>query len=300
MKRRRAPRRAIWSRPAECARGLLVLVVGGLSGISATAATASPLSDSQLEHCLRKGKIVDNRLIGTGVTRPKRLELECNGTIVAAAFKTYDEERPGLTRFEDAAPELQFTDSYRYEVAAYSIDRYLGLNMVPVVVKRQVGRDLGATIAWVEDAISPEELRQRPLTDAQRSRLKFQEGLMVLFDSLIKNVDRNQGNMKITPDDLRLHLIDHSRSFRRDERLSAKLVNQRIAIPEGVYERLRRLSRMEDKELRNLTQKSISRARSRAVISRAALIVAKIDEQRAAYGDDVVFRPLPPLESDSP
>ncbi len=277
---------------ASKALTLVVLIVGGLSSFSLPA-TAASLSDTKLEHCLQKGTIVGNRLIGTGVTRPYRLDLECDGMRIRAAFKTFDEERKGLTRFEHASPELHFTDSYRYECAAYLIDRYLGLDMVPVAVTRQVGRDRGAVIAWVENAISPEELRQKPLTDAERRRISYQEGLKTMFDGLIQNVDRNQGNMLITLEDLRLHLIDHSRAFRQEKQLPAKLVNERIALPEDVYERLRQLSLMDDKELRELTRKSISRALSRAVIARAALIVEKIEEERAAYGDEAVFQTLP-------
>jgi hypothetical protein len=88
---------------ARHALSLVVFIAGGLSSISLPA-TASSSSDIELEQCLRKGKIVDNRLIGTGVTRPYRLELECNGMNVAAAFKRRDEQRPGLTRFEIASP----------------------------------------------------------------------------------------------------------------------------------------------------------------------------------------------------
>jgi hypothetical protein len=219
---------------------------------------------------------------------------------VAAAFKTLDEQRPGLTRFENASPELHFTDSFRYELAAYLIDRYLGLDMVPVTVTRFIGRNQGAAIAWVEDAISPEELRQTPLTNVQRSRISYQEGLMTLFDGLIQNVDRNQGNMLVTPDDLRLHLIDHSRAFRRDRQLPDKLVNQRIALSEDVYEQLRRLSLMDDKELRQITGKSISRALSASVIARAALIVEKIEQDRAAYGDELILKMIPGSAPDNP
>jgi len=279
-------------RSASIALTFIVLVVGGLSS-SSLPATASSSSDTELEHCLRKGKIVGNRLIGTGITRPRQLDLECDGMRIRAAFKTLDEERKGLTKFENASPELHFTDSYRYECAAYLIDRYLGLNMVPVAVTRFIGRERGAAIAWVENGISPAELRQTPLTDADRHRISYQEGLKTLFDGLIRNVDRNQGNMLITPEDLRLHLIDHSRAFRQDKQLPAKLVNERIVLSEDVYERLRQLSLMDAKELRELTRKSISRALSRAVIARAVLIVEKIDQDREAYGDEAVFQPLP-------
>lgn len=288
-----------WARSVSRAVLLVALPVGVMSGLPLPVTASSP-SQAELERCLRKGKVVDNRLIGTGVTRPYRLDLECDGKMMAAAFKTVDDQRPGLTRFENASPELHFTDSFHYERAAYLIDRYLGLEMVPVVETRFIGRNEGAAIAWVDDAISPEELRKMPLTDVQRSRISYQEGLMTLFDGLILNVDRNQGNMLITAEDLRLYLIDHSRAFRRDRQLPDKLINQRIALSEDLYERLRRLSLMDDKELREITDKSISRALSRAVIARAALIVKKIEQDRVTYGDEMIFKALPASGPDDP
>ncbi len=99
--------------------------------------------------------------------------------------------------------------------------------------------------------------------------------------------------MLITPEDLKLHLIDHSRAFRRDTELPTKLLNEPLVLSRAVYERLRELSRMDSKELRELTRRSLSRALSQAVIERAALIVEEVDKARAANGDEAVFKTLP-------
>jgi len=104
-------------RSASRTLAVIALLVVDLSSCSLPAA-ASSSSDTELGHCLRKGKIVGNRLIGTGVTRPYRLELECDGKKVAAAFKTLDEERKGLTKFENASQELR-------EITNRSISRAL-------------------------------------------------------------------------------------------------------------------------------------------------------------------------------
>ena len=66
----------------------LVAVFGGLAG-----AAAAPVSDEELEEFLRKAKVVSMEPIGTGVTRPKRVTLERDGTTLRAAFKTVGELR---------------------------------------------------------------------------------------------------------------------------------------------------------------------------------------------------------------
>ncbi|MGB5573853.1 MAG: hypothetical protein WBO69_10775, partial [Thermoanaerobaculia bacterium] len=112
----------------------------------------SQLSDQEIETILREGRVVERKNLDVGVTLGERLWLEHDGYRMSAAFKHLDFERKGLTRFENAPPELNFKDSYRYERAAYLLDRLLGLGMVPVTVLRTVQAHEGAVVAWVEDA----------------------------------------------------------------------------------------------------------------------------------------------------
>lgn len=114
-----------------------VLVVGlRLGALSPIVAASSPVepTDAQLEEILKKGKITRKEQIGTGVTKPPRLWIELDGVTVSPSYKSVNRESRGLTRFASGRSELNFTDSFHYERAAYRLDRAIGLGMVPVTV----------------------------------------------------------------------------------------------------------------------------------------------------------------------
>ena len=81
--------------------------------------------------------------------------------------------------------------------------------MVPPVVERKLDGKVGAAVYWVEN-IKGWDMKKpvqgpEPGWSKQISRMK-------LFDLLIGNIDRNQGNL-IYDSDWHLFLIDHSRAF---------------------------------------------------------------------------------------
>ena len=97
-------------------------------------ATATPLSDDQIEAFLRDAKVVKTKSIGKGVTGALRATMS-DGTLTHDAQIQQVEEKK--TQFEAAgAAEFNFEDSWRFNVAAYRVDRLIGLQMVPVTVSR--------------------------------------------------------------------------------------------------------------------------------------------------------------------
>ena len=49
--------------------------------------------------------------------------------------------------------EFGFSDSYKYNIAAYRLDKVLDLGMVPVSVERKVAGDSVAVRWWVDDVL---------------------------------------------------------------------------------------------------------------------------------------------------
>jgi hypothetical protein len=127
---------------------------------AATAATEN-LTCGEMEEFLRLGKIGAQQHIPKGVTLPRRATLEYQGLQHDAAIQTVDISR---TEFRTAtAVELNFRDSWMYNVAGYELAKILELNMVPPYVERSVGGQSASLSWWVDDSMMEADRKHRRL-----------------------------------------------------------------------------------------------------------------------------------------
>lgn len=241
--------------------------------------------DSQIESCLAEGRVIGKAETLVGVTKPERFTLECAGVERSALFKSLDVHRRGVTRLQRGGTEFNFSDSYKYERAAYLIDRKLGLNMVPVAVIRTIKGDEGAVIAWIENAGHETAIAERP-SGPQMAALASQKAAMRLFDALIYNVDRRPENWMVDRQSWKLYLIDHSRAFRTETELPEAFAARRARLSRELYEALKVL---DGDELAELCHDLLSRAQLQALMVRRDRIVEKIDRDVEEFGEAVVF-----------
>lgn len=245
-----------------------------------------PVSDADVEEILSNGTVVGKKPIGKGVTGASKLRLEWEGANRSAAFKTVDDHRTRLTRFKTASPELMFSDSYRYERAAYLLDRVLNINMMPVTVLRTVDGTDGAVIDWVEGAINELDRREKGLQAPVPEELIAQRNVMFLFDALVGNIDRNLGNQLITTNDWKLHVIDFSRSFRTNHKLTSAFKEIPSSLPRTLYEELKS---MRPDTIHEIMKGLLSRVQVKALLARRKRLVEKIESDRNKFGDDFTF-----------
>jgi hypothetical protein len=110
--------------------------------------------------------------------------------------------------------EFNFRDSWRFNVAAYRIDRLVGLNLVPVSVERTWQSNRGAFSWWIDDVLMDEgERLKKSIAPPDAACWAEQSRQLRLLDALIDNSDRNLGNTIITTN-WRVWAIDHTRAFR--------------------------------------------------------------------------------------
>ncbi len=110
--------------------------------------------------------------------------------------------------------EMNFRDTYRYNVAAYRLSRLLGLEEVPMSVPRAVDGKSAAVTWWIDDVAMDEGTRLRKkIASPNPSRTSSYTLIMRVFDELIQNRDRNAGNLLWTKD-WKMWMIDHTRAFR--------------------------------------------------------------------------------------
>jgi hypothetical protein len=245
----------------------------------------SDVPDAEIEQCLAEAKVGKKAGKVVGVTRPEHLGIDCPGVVDSVLFKHHDEHRPGVTRLASGETELNFSDSYKYERAAYLLDRELGMNMVPVAVLRQVKGDDGALVAMIPDAVHESEMEGKP-KGLQMVQLLQQKAVMRLFDALIYNIDRRPANWMVSQDDWSLYLIDHSRAFRELKELPKSFTDDKVWLSQELYERLGALDRA---QLTELLDGLVTAAQVDSMLARRDLIVERIEHERAAQGDDTVF-----------
>src|SRR5262245_19857464 len=123
-----------------------------------------PAGDRERERFLLEGVIASVAPAPGGVTGALRATLKRGGLLHAADIQVIDET--SLRKDLGTTVELDFHDSYRNDVAAYRLDRLLGLGMVPFTVVREHDRRTAAFSWWVDDLLMSEKdryvARRRP------------------------------------------------------------------------------------------------------------------------------------------
>jgi hypothetical protein len=200
---------------------------------------AHRLSDAESEHFLTVARVVKTHSAGKGITNSLRATLT-DGTLTHDAhIQTIEEAK---TEFRGTqGTELNFKDSWAFNVSAYKLDRLIGMNMIPVTVARRYNTSRASYTWWVDDVMMDEGDRLKkkvspPDTDAWNRQMQ----MVRLFDQLIYNVDRNLGNLLITRDWV-LWPIDHTRAFRTMTTL--KTPGNVARCDRKVFARLKELSR---------------------------------------------------------
>jgi hypothetical protein len=206
----------------------VIALVGGFSvpvlsarqepAAAAQAAPATPqLSIEQQEEFLKKAKVLKTRGAGKGVANTLRATLS-DGTITHdASIQTVD---IFMQEFKSKqGVEFNFRDSWRYNVAAYRMDRLLDIGMTPPSIERNHQNKAAAFTWWVDDVLMDEGERLKTKTPAPNVDLWNEQMWVVrLFDQLIYNVDRNLGNLLIDKK-WTVWMIDHSRAFRLHDKV---------------------------------------------------------------------------------
>jgi len=176
-------------------------------------------TDEEVMEFLRSAEVT--RIKGTprGIAGTQKVTLEKDGLRMNAAFRTVREEK-SLMHLPDGRVEMGFRDDFIFESAAYALARLLGLDNVPPTVQRRIRDEPGTLQAWVEGGMVELERQNKKVAPPRPQEWNKQLYVMRIFDNLVFNTDRNQGNM-IIDRNWKLWLIDHTRAFRSLEFLNA-------------------------------------------------------------------------------
>jgi hypothetical protein len=234
--------------------------------------------EAEFEQFLKTAKVKELKEVPVGVTRPSRAHLEPGGLAESMAWKQID---PGMKN--------GFYESYRSEVAAYELDKFLGLGMVPPTVEREVDRKVGAAVLWATPTRSFKDLGGAPgqggIPGPPPARIATWTRQIVrakMFDNLIANKDPNLGNWLVDPD-WHLLLIDHSRSFTGLKTLVHKMDN----IDGPLWDKFVAL---DEASLTAAIGKWVGRGELRAILDRRDRMKQEIDRLVKAKGESVIYK----------
>jgi hypothetical protein len=223
---------------------------------------------AEFEEYLKTASIEKVGDIPIGVTRPKRAFFVKGGIAASAALK-----------YLPSGIKSGYWEAYKSEIAAYKVDRLLGLDMVPPTIERRVGSDLASLQLWVEGCTHLKERDQSQQPTGWAKQVCRQR----TFDNLIANIDRNEGNL-LVDDEWNLVLIDHSRAFASN---TMPFMKQMTRIDREFYERLKTLD--EATLMQELKPWVLSGGSVRDLLKRRDKIVAQFDRFASEKGEAAVF-----------
>jgi hypothetical protein len=248
---------------------------------------ASPpsLGCAAMEDFLRTATVGAQRELPVGVTLPTRATLD-DGTLKHdASIQVTDVRKPvfEMTR----STELNFRDSWKFNVAGYELAKRLQLNMVPPYVERKVGGTSASVSWWIEDAMMERDRSRKKIRTPDPDRWNAQMYAVRVFHQLIHDTDPNLTNLLIDKD-WRIWMIDFTRAFRWTKDLRSQ--KSLVMVDRRLLARLRELTL---DTLQQTLGRWLSKPEIEAVLARRDLIVRHFDAAVLAKGEAAVLYDLP-------
>ncbi|RLA03250.1 MAG: hypothetical protein DRQ47_05505 [Gammaproteobacteria bacterium] len=205
------------------------------------------MSDEEIEQFMKTAEITNMIDTTEGKTKPFKVTMEKDGKVIHGIFKYMDTHpRSNRGRWRNSVNQA---DRYQYELAAYRLDRLLGIGLVPVTVARNIdGRD-GIIQFWVDGLISLLQYNDDKIIYKGICDFNNQVNFLDSFDYLILNTDRNQSNVMFNKNDGQIWFIDHSKSFGTSSRRPKMLKKSNIKVTKAFRTALKNLTSEQLQEL---------------------------------------------------
>jgi len=248
-----------------------------------SAADEPTLTKDQIKTFLSKAKVVASKQSSKGVTSPWRLTLS-DGTVTHdASFQAIDEHKTNVT-MASGRTEMNFVDSYKYNIAAYALAELLGMDdMLPVYVERSWKGNPGSLSWWLPVKMDEADRVKQNIKVPDPDAWNNQMYKIRVFDQLVYDDDPNLTNVLIGPD-FKIYRVDFSRAFRlyKDLRDPKNLVRCDRQL-------LEKLKALDANQLSEKTKRYLSKDEVKAVMARRDKIVAQFQQMITEKGEKEVL-----------
>ena len=243
-----------------------------------------PLQGQDAETFLQTARVVLKEPLGTGITHSDRITLEDGVRKARAVWKTINEHKQGLQKLESGASEFDFRDSYKAEVAAYELDKLLGLGIVPPTVERRIDGRVGSVQLWIEHAMTQADRKQKGLEPPDVEPWNQQMHKVRLLHQLTYNTDhQNIKNVLLDPS-FHVYAVDSSRAFHVQVDLLAP--GDLVRFSRSAVKRMEALDRA---TLKELLGRWLGSMQIDGLLARRDKILKIVQQRVAEKGEQEVF-----------
>ncbi|HLZ92055.1 MAG TPA: hypothetical protein VKQ28_10090 [Candidatus Acidoferrum sp.] len=248
----------------------------------AVAADEPSLSKEQIKQFLLTAKVVNSRQASKGITNTWRLTLSDGAVTHDASFQSVDEHK--ATKQLGMGTELNFVDSYKYNLAAYALAELLGIDdMLPVYVERKWKGNMGSLSWWLPVKMDEVERHNKKLSAPDTDAWNNQMYKIRVFDTLVSDSDPNLTNVLIG-ENWQIWRIDFTRAFRLNK--DVKEPKDLVRCDRQLWEKLKGL---DAGAVTEKTHQYLTKDETKAVMARRDKIVAQFQRMIAEKGENEVL-----------
>jgi hypothetical protein len=231
-------------------------------------------SRRRLELFLKSATIENiNDLQTLGRTAPWIINLKDASFSRRAIFKYINHPRPDI-----------LLDSYKYELAAYELSKYLSLELVPPMVEREIKGLTGSLQIMVKNTISEWERREQNLQPKDVKTLEQAMADLRVFENLVYESCENLQDTLFDQTTSKIYRIDFSQSFAPENTTLQECQISRCS--KSLYQRL--LS-WDKEKVGALMVPYLNEEEIRALNTRRDLIVSMIGKLVESNGEESVL-----------
>ena len=242
----------------------------------------APSTRDQIEAFMRTAKVVGSKSTPSGVTRPSRLTLSDGAFKHDAVFQPIDERKHMFTP-QSGKPEMNFVDSWKYNIAAVRMAELLGLaDMMPPTIEYRYDGKTGALAWWMDNLMNEGDRLKKKIQPPNSTAWNNDMYRQRVFMELVRDNDRNLTNVLISPE-WRIIMIDFTRAFRLQDTIRP------LELERADRAVLAKMAALTTDAVATATKNYLTAGEVNAVMKRRDLILAHYRDRVQKLGEEKVL-----------